>query len=301
MESKVELLADVHDACGEGPSWDARESVLRWVDITGKRFHRLDWPLTTPVRTIEPGFEISAFAPTETALWVVAGSDGVWLWDGKQERVPVVQEHDGQRLAINDALADVKGRLLAGSTFFDPGNAGYSRGKLYSIAVDGKVSVLDDGIKLANGLGFSPDNRILYFTDSADRVIYAYDYDAESGQASNRRVFVQVPSAEGLPDGLTVDAEGFVWSAQWFGAGIYRYDPDGVLERRIAIPAGQTSSLTFGGPELMDIFVTSAGTPDALALAPPGYEARGDAVGGALFRVIAGIRGKEDFRCAVGV
>jgi D-xylonolactonase len=198
-------------------------------------------------------------------------------------------------------LADANGRLLAGSTFFDPANDRYARGKLYSIAADGKVSILDDEIKLANGLGFSPDNRILYFTDSADRVIYAYDYDAAAGLVRNRRLFVKVPGTEGLPDGLTVDAEGFVWSAQWFGGCICRYDPDGQLERRIRIPAGQTSSLTFGGPDLTDIFVTTAGTPDALSLAPPAYQASGDAVGGALFRVNLGIQGKEDFRCRVGV
>jgi len=303
MPSKVEveLVADVHDSCGEGPSWDARQSVLRWVDITGKRFHCLDWPRKTPVRTIEPGFEISAFALTNNEHLVVAGSDGVWLWDQQHERIPLVQEHEGERLAINDALADVNGRLLAGSTFFDPSNEHYTCGKLYSIAADGKVSVLDDGIKLANGLGFSPDNRTLYFTDSADRVIYAYDYDPEAGQASNRRVYVTVPSTEGLPDGLTVDAEGFVWSAQWFGGCICRYDPDGSLERRIPIPAGQTSSLVFGGPDLTDIFVTTAGTPDALSLAPPDYQASGEAVGGALFRLNVGIQGKEDFRCQVEV
>ena len=108
------------------------------------------------------------------------------------------------------------------------------------------------------------------FADSAARRIYAYDYRRRDGAISNRRTFVTVPRDEGVPDGLTVDAEGFVWCAHWFGACVIRYDPDGKIERRIPIPASRTSSLAFGGPELTDIFVTSEAFTDSLPLAPLG-------------------------------
>ncbi len=106
------------------------------------------------------------------------------------------------------------------------------------------------GFHLSNGLAFSPDNTVLYFTDSAARSIYAYDYNLASGDVKNRRLLIQVPSTEGIPDGLTVDAEGFLWSAQWYGSRIVRYDPDGTVERFIGIPASQVSCMTFGGPVL---------------------------------------------------
>jgi D-xylonolactonase len=167
---------------------------------------------------------------------------------------------------------------------------------LFCPDIDGTVRIVDEGFHLANGLGFSTDRRILYFTDSAARKIYAYDYREEDAKLSNRRVFVQVGSDEGVPDGLTVDAEGYIWSAQWFGGCIVRYDPDGKIERRIIIPAAQTSSLTFGGPELTDVFVTSAGYSDALPLAPRGYDCANRNVGGQPFHLNLGIAGKEEYR-----
>ena len=156
--------------------------------------------------------------------------------------------------------------------------------------------MLDTGFGLANGMGFSTNGKTLYATDSAARRIYAYDYDPDLGSVSNRRLFVQVPSLEGLPDGLTVDAADHVWSAQWFGGCVCRYDPAGAIERRVAIPAKQTSSLTFGGPDLTDIFVTSAAVSDALSLAPPGYRPIGN-IGGQLLHFNIGIPGRPEHRC----
>ena len=109
------------------------------------------------------------------------------------------------------------------------------------------------GILLTNGLGFSPDESTLYHVDSAARTIYAYDYSRANGALRNRRAVVRVPVEEGVPDGLTVDAEGCIWCAHWFGGSIIRYRPDGSLERQISVPAPQTSCLAFGGPDLTDI------------------------------------------------
>lgn len=114
---------------------------------------------------------------------------------------------------LNDCIADPEGRLIAGTCWYDVENH-YRLGKLICVDRDGTARLLDEGFHLSNGLGFSPDYRTLYFTDSVARIIYMYDYDARDGSVSNRRVFVRVPNSQGLPDGLTVDAEGFVWSAQ---------------------------------------------------------------------------------------
>ena len=170
---------------------------------------------------------------------------------------------------------------------------------LFRVDTDGSVHVADEGIQFSNGLAFSPDCKTLYFADTVARCIYAYDWRREDGALSNRRMFVRVPLEEGLPDGLTVDAEGFVWCAHWFGGCLTRYDPDGKLERRITTPAAQTSSLAFGGPDLNEIFITSAAASNALSLAPPGYDPEKVYVGGPLYHLISDIRGKNEFRSRV--
>ena len=153
---------------------------------------------------------------------------------------------------------------------------------------------LDEGIHLANGLGFSPDGKILYFTDSVARTIYAYEYDANSGTTRRRRVFVQVPATSGLPDGLTVDSEGYVWSAEWYGQCVTRYDPDGRIERRIEMPAKQTSSVAFGGVDLTDIFITSASRSEPMPVMPPSYDPNSGYFGGALYHINLGIPGRAE-------
>jgi sugar lactone lactonase YvrE len=126
----------------------------------------------------------------------------------------------------------------------------------------------------------------MYYTDSRARTIYLFDYDQTSGAISNQRVFVQTPEGDGVPDGMTVDAEGYVWSARWGGSALVRYTPDGVEEQRITFPAKKVSSVTFGGDDLSDIYVTTA---------LQGSKAEEGAGAGALFRVNVGIRGVSEF------
>jgi len=292
--SAMIVLADDGNLCGEGPIWDIEGNQLYWTDCSGLKFFRYDWSARKHERLAD-GFEINAFALNRPGGFVVANHSGVWLWDGADGRRLICSEVDGSPCHLNDCVADPAGRLLSGSWFYDPTQE-YPLGKLFSIETNGRGRILDEGFQLSNGLGFSPDSRTLYFTDSTARTIFAYDYDASSGDARHRRVFVQVPKTEGLPDGLTVDGEGFVWSAQWYGSSIVRYDPDGKVERRIATPAKQTSSLAFGGAELTDIFITSAGRPEPMPVMPPGYDPNSGCIGGALYHVNLGIPGKAEFR-----
>jgi len=202
---------------------------------------------------------------------------------------------------LNDCIADPEGRLFSGSCFYDSGREDYPSGYLFRADLDGSVHIVAEGLRLSNGLGFSPDETTLYLTDSADRTIYAFDYRRSDGTIRKRRVFVKVSPEEGIPDGLTVDAAGFLWSVQWFGGCLVRYDPDGIVERRIQIPASQTTSMAFGGPELTDIFVTSASVPDALPLAPPGYCSGAVYTGGKLFHLNLGLQGGEEYRARIGL
>jgi sugar lactone lactonase YvrE len=183
---------------------------------------------------------------------------------------PIYQQAElGFQRRMNDCIADPCGRLLAGLQFYDSNRSDYPSGYLMRVDQGSSVHLLDDEIRLANGLGFSPDGRTLYFADSAARTIFAYQYDLSSGSACGKRVFAQTAIEDGLPDGLTADAEGFIWCAQWF-------------------------IRSFGGPDLCDLFVTAAQLNDSLPLAPANYDPYAGNIGGQLFVGNFGIAGKSE-------
>ena len=187
---------------------------------------------------------------------------------------------------FNDGAVDRSGRFWAG-TMSDSDPHG-SHGNLYRLDIDGSVHVMDTGFTISNGIGWSPDNKIMYFTDTMRSVIYAYDFDIATGMIENRRPFVTVPEGEGVPDGLTVDSEGFVWSAIALGYKINRYDPNGMVEREIRVPTAFVSSCTFGGPGLDELYITTGWEPlnDDEKLSQP--------FAGDLFRVSTGVMGLEE-------
>lgn len=290
---ELSVVADYGDLCGEGPLWDVASQRLYWTDITSQTFYCYNWS-SKQHAIVKEGLEINGAAFNKPSGFVIANSSGIWLWDGAGDPRLVADHADGSKCQMNDCIADPAGRFLAGSCFYDS-SKDYPLGKLIRVDRDGAAHVIDEGFHLANGLGFSVDAKTLYFTDSAARTIFAYDYDIASGSARNRRVFVKVPATSGLPDGLTVDAEGFVWSAEWYGSRVVRYDPAGKVEREIATPAKQTSSLAFGGPELTDVFITSAAKSEPMPVMPPGYDPNSGYFGGALYHINLQIRGKAEF------
>jgi sugar lactone lactonase YvrE len=296
--TQINLIADYGTLCGEGPLWSSEEQALYWTDIADRKLYRCQWP-DQSCELLSNGldaFEVGGIAHLQSSGFIVVNSQGVWRWVPGTKPKLILNSIEGSQCALNDCIADPEGRIFTGSCFFTSADDDYERGCLFRFDTDGTGHIVDEGISLSNGLGFSPDEHTLYYTDSAERIIYAYDYRRTDGSIRNRRKFVKVPTTEGLPDGLTVDAEGYVWSAQWFGGCIVRYDPDGKEQQRIAIPAAQTSSLTFGGPDLTDIFVTSASLSDALSLAPPQYSTEGRNIGGQLYHLNLGIRGKEEYK-----
>jgi sugar lactone lactonase YvrE len=212
----VTVVADYENLCGECPVWNPEEGSLEWTDCVGNKFFRLNWP-SRQHSLVKQDLTIYGFRRNRQGGYVITNPDGIWLWNGEGAPVLLAAEADGTKLQVNDCVADARGRLLTASFFYNPGSE-YELGRLIRVETDGRASVIDEGFHLSNGLGFSPDGKTLYFADTAVRRIYAYDYDLGTGSVRNRRVLVQVPGVEGLPDGLAVDAEGFIWSAQWYGA-----------------------------------------------------------------------------------
>ena len=256
-------------------------------------------PATGSARVVSRGLMVAGIALGIDGRLIVAGETGLHVWRGQDDHTVLLSEYDGETLCFNDIVADARGRIYAGTLYW--GADGMEKhGKLYLVDVDGVARVVDEGIKHANGLAFSPDGGTLYFADTATRVIYAYDVEPIGGSLSRRRVVVEVPVDEGLPDGLTVDQDGFVWSAHWYGGQVVRYDPDGKVERRILFPATQTSSLAFGGPNMTDLYVTSAAAPWRSDFAPPGYDFESPNTGGSLYRVRIDVAGRPEYRARVG-
>jgi sugar lactone lactonase YvrE len=293
----IQVVADYGNLCGEGPLWDDQTQVLYWTDIDGKKVYRFIWNERRHELLFD-GFQVNGWCMQQTGGFVVTNSNGIWLWSPGSKPALVASEADGKECVLNDCIADPEGRVYSGSYHYNPtGNAEPSY--LFCADADGSVHVVDEGIQFSNGLAFSPDCSTLYFSDTVARCIYTYDWHRESGHLTGRRVFVRLPREEGFPDGLTVDREGYLWCAHWFGACLTRYDPDGKRERQVLIPAAQTSSLAFGGPDLDVIFVTSAGKNNMLPMAPLGYNPDRVYVGGRLYKMNSDVQGRKEYRSRI--
>jgi D-xylonolactonase len=166
----------------------------------------------------------------------------------------LAQGIDPHMVRFNDVIADPEGRAFAGTI-----GKNAEVGGLYRVDLDGRVELLWRGTGCANGMGFTPDLRRFYWTDSTAQVIYIADYDRASGALTNRREFYRAPVEEGIPDGLCVDRAGHVWSARWGGSTLLRLDGEGRLAERVTFPVSRVSSATFGGPDLDVLYVTTAG------------------------------------------
>jgi D-xylonolactonase len=280
-----ELIADYQCETGEGPVWHPDERRVYWVDIPNGRLFRYE-PATGTHEQCYEGDPIGGFTMQEDGALLLFQSRGaIREWrDGTLRTIVDEIPHDRDS-RFNDVIADPLGGVFCGTmaTKDHPG-------KLYRLAPDGSLSVVLDEVRTPNGMGFTPDRRRMYFTDSPRHEISLFDYDHVTGTVSNRRVFVRTEPDQGVPDGMTVDAQGYVWSARWDGNCLVRYAPDGHEERRVFFPANKVSSVAFGGADYADMYVTCAGGPNK-ATEGPGA--------GALFRLRLGIKGAPEFRSRV--
>ena len=284
------------DVCGEGPTWDAAGERLLWVDNERSLVFARP-PDGGSTAMISRDLQVNSIALNRDGRLVFTGFGGLHVWNAPDDCITVQSELDGRPLQLNDLTVDAAGRLYAGTLYW--GETGMERtGELVLIDTDGSLRVLDEAIELANGLALSPDGRTLYFADSAARRIHAYDVDPASGSLSGKRVLVQMPADEGIPDGMATDRDGFLWCAQWYGGQVVRYDPDGAVERRVALPAKQTSSVAFGGAGLRDLYITSAAGYWPSALSPAGFDESAP-MGGSLYRVRTDVCGAAVPRAAL--
>ncbi len=182
--------------------------------------------------------------------------DGLALWDFDKSRLEFVAdtEFEKKESRFNDGAVDPQGRFWAGTLTHD----GSASSSLYRLDPDYSVHTMATGLTISNGIGWSPDGKTMYLADTEKQVIYAYDFDAGTGNIENRRDFVRTTSEEGFPDGLTVDADGFLWVGFYGGWRVVRYGPGGKREREVRLPVANVTACTFGGPDISDLYITTA-------------------------------------------
>ena len=279
----VRCVANPRALVGEGPVWDDRRQALWWIDVKDPRLFRYD-PASGKNLELNMPERIGCIALRAGGGLIGAFVTGFkWIDPETGAVTPIVDpEPDRPGNRFNDGKCDRRGRLFAGT--MDNAEVACT-GTLYRLDPDLSVQVMCTGVHLSNGLGWSPDDRVLYYTDSLRRTIWAYDYDLETGAISNRRTFARVPEEAGVPDGLCVDADGYVWSAHWGGWRLTRYAPDGRVERVVKMPVPQPSCPAFGGPDLDVLYVSSA----AIEMTPADFAKAPD--GGGLFALDVCVRG----------
>ena len=244
------LLLDARAELGEGPCWDARTQTLYWLDVLNKRVYA----------DLEVFAQLDEFvgcaAPRRDGGLILAlKSSIVELRPGSAKPTVLAALAEPVNNRFNDGKCDPTGRFLAGSMSL---NESDPSGALYSY--DGKtVTTLLTGIRISNGLTWSPDHKTFYYIDTPTRQVTAFDYDLATGQIAEPRAAVRIPDGMGWPDGMTSDTDGNLWIALWGGAQVTKWDPrTGGLLERIPVPALQSSSCIFGGADLNELYITSA-------------------------------------------
>jgi L-arabinonolactonase len=285
MLAGVECVVGAGAQLGECPLWSSSDQRLYWVDIDGRAIHRYDPATGHDEQRAVPAKPGSIALTGDSGRLLVAAGLGLAFFEFEantwEEWIGLEPEDTGNRL--NDGRCDGAGRFWVG-TMFDPSSAGRSTGNLHRIGPDGSAAIVRSGIGVPNGLAFSPEGRTMYWADTPRETVWAYDYDSDTGEATNERVFLDFHPLAGKPDGACVDEDGCYWVACVYGWAVMRVTPDGRIDRLIEVPVEKPTMPAFGGRDRSTLFVTSMGRPSS-------EPALADDYAGGLFAMSPGVRG----------
>ncbi|NIO10982.1 MAG: SMP-30/gluconolactonase/LRE family protein [Deltaproteobacteria bacterium] len=289
---KIDCVLKCRAILGESPLWDPDERVLYWVDIEGHNVHRFH-PGSGLNDTFHLDQIVSSVALRDQGGLIITLKDRFAFFNPDTGDLNLLEgpRLDMSECRFNDGKCDRQGRFWAGTMSLVQHDA--PSGHLFRFDPDGHITTILSQVRLSNGLGWSPDNRVMYFAESFRHCIHAFDFDPAEGVVTNQRVFATVDeNSPGVPDGLTVDAEGCVWSAQPGLGQVVRYSPTGKVECVVELPVPRPTSCIFGGENLEILYVTSATemlTAEQLAQAP---------LSGGIFAMVPGVRGLPEPRFA---
>ena len=283
-EGALECIGTGIDILGECPTWHPRQQALYWVDIRAPAIRCLDYR-SGAVRSWDMPELVGSLALTGDGKILAALRTTIRLFDPATGALSVVATLPaGKTFRFNDGKCDRQGRFWVGS-MDDVGRGPV--GSLYRLDETGCTAMLGE-VAVPNSLCWSPDGRAMYFADGREPIICRFAFDTGRGELSDRREFARLPPGMGIPDGATVDAEGYIWSAQYGGGVVTRYAPNGSVDRVVEMPVSQPTSCGFGGPDLDILFITSA----SQRLSPEQREA--EPLAGALFAFRPGVKGLAD-------
>ncbi len=293
MRAAVDCVLDIGAALGECPVWDGLDHCLFWIDIDSRAAHRFD-PATGENQTRSlPGRPGSlALTGDPDRLLVAVEHQLVDLtWSTGEVTVRLDLEPEGPGKRLNDGRCDPAGRFWVGS-MGDPPTDGRHPGMLHRVEPDGTAEVVQTGIGVSNALAFSPDGTVMYWADTTRSLVWAYDYDVDTGARSNERIFLDFTDLPGLPDGACVDDAGCLWVACVYGWSLLRATPAGDVDRTVELPVEKPTMPAFGGGDLDTVYVTSISSGGSYRSTP------GQPQAGGLFALSPGVKGLPEHRFA---
>ena len=255
----IELALDAKATLGEGPIWHIRRQKLYWVDILEKKLYEFD-PSTEHNRAFDVGQFIGCVVVRKRGGLILGLQRGFAHFNFRTRKIGQLFETGFVRSSnrINDGKCDPVGRFWAGTMNLD---AKANQGSLVCLDTNFRARQVLQNLTIPNGMVWSSDERTMFFIDSGHQIVWAFDYDGDTGQISNRRPAIRIAKRDGVPDGMTIDAEGMLWIALWGGGRVTRWDPQSSkLLQTIPLPVSLVTSCAFGGPRLDVLFITSART-----------------------------------------
>ena len=280
-----QVLTSFGSELAEGVLWHPDHEKLYWVDIMGGVLYS-HHPASGESELVHQGSQIGGFTiQDDGSLLLFREKGGIELLTEDGIVVLFEELDDETETRFNDVSADPRGRVFCG-TMPTPDR----KGRLYRLDPDGSIRIVVEDVGCSNGMGWTADEKTMFHTDSGDATIYAWDYDAETGEISNRRIFFK-REGEGGPDGMVVDAEDGVWTALWGGRSVLHLSATGEILEEIPIPAVKITCPAFGGEDLADLYVVAAGGND---------EDKGEGAG-ELTKVKVEAKGKPEYRSKIKV
>jgi sugar lactone lactonase YvrE len=288
---QAELILDAKNAVGESPLWHAGEQALYWVDIPAKALHC--WKdgdaIGQGVQTWHASEMIGCMAMHANGGWIAAMESGIFHLlpqaNGSMIEKPLASiSHPTAGMRFNDGRCDRQGRFLAGTMLMNMADS-RQEGCVVSYQKESDLHTVVQGLYTPNGMAFSPDGRTMYLSDShpKSQLVWAFDYDTATGTPSSRRVFVDMNSLPGRPDGAAVDEDGCYWVCGNDAGLIHRFTPQGKLDQSLAVPVKKPAMCAFGGTDMKTLFVTS--------IRPTEQDLIDQPLAGALFALRPGVRG----------